>query len=164
MADEKRPTTLSSKSLDWLLGQGSTNQTTWMADEAQSLLRHQLESPLGPDLKPLLDRSAPGELPGDWELQTFRELLLDENANPRLLESIKDLGKQLGSGSEAALRDVGTVLYYLAIARARISREQDITSLPDAEISKGCAWCIAQEWLDNELADLLRRCAKSVDG
>jgi hypothetical protein len=116
----------------------------WTAVDAAAALRHQLAIPLLPELaevpgveiERIRERAAPGA--------TFLELLASCVPDLELLKAVKMWARHVRGVSEHPLGGApATVLYYAAIAAARVRLNERISSLTDAEVHAGVAWALA---------------------
>jgi len=138
---EKQP------SLASLLGAGD-GAALWQESDLAAIVRHQLRTPV--------DRS---------EGRTFEEVLLDQAANVESLRRIKELAKgwrdDPGSGIPG---EVCHVIYYAAIAAARVRGEASLTTLDGASLARGLRWAVEVEWTPQPLKTLLRTAIGTCSG
>lgn len=151
--DESEPLGQDARSLARMMGFGTGREPLWEAEELGSILQHQLDAPLGPDLG-LVDRSLPDRLPqlaaaGGRPLGTFRDLFVDPRPPLELLELTKRFAKRCRSQEDSALPgEIATVLYFLAIAAALTRCGRRISGLDEPALCHGLDWALAQPWLD----------------
>ena len=139
-----------------LLNPGSTIDSLWAQDDFDSLLTHQLDSPLRRELESLTPelRKGVADLP---VAETFRDVLTSPTAPLAHLELIKDWAKALDKGDRPLPTEVLRSLYFAAIAVA-VSRGLPLpTTLNPSEVKKGIAWCLAQTWIDAGLRPALEQ-------
>jgi hypothetical protein len=142
-----------------LLDGAAAVDAVWQPGELAAVFRHQLAAPVQFDLAGLDRRRAQQvrllAAAQGLVLKSFRDLLQHPAPPVQLLELVKDFAKRAGSSAESPLpKAVATVLYYAAIAAARLRCDRRITRLDDAELRRGCAWARDQEWLDPETREL----------
>ncbi len=135
--------------------------SAWSAIDAAQALRHQLAAPLLPDLA-----AAPGAQTERLEnllalapgIDTFVELFTggqDVDSSPagaargeacgELLEAAKRWARHIRGDSTTPLFEApATVLYYAAIAAARVHHSRGITSLSSAQCCEGFIWAAGQ--------------------
>ncbi|MEO0514893.1 MAG: hypothetical protein AAF086_06310 [Planctomycetota bacterium] len=142
------------------LGQPDT-ALPWSTSDLGAMLRHQLHQPLGP---------APGiqgTPASDDGYATRPHLDLFTQSSPPLarLRRVKDLAKA-GDTPEGQLpRDVATVMYYAALAAARVHHpEQPITRLDDEAFRVGLDWALQLPWLDPALKPLFSQAYDLAQG
>lgn len=136
-------------------------------EELGAVWKHQLDAPLNSDLdlsRLELKKSRRADDAGEVPV-TFGELLRDKNPPLELLCEVKDFGKNSWTIGENALpKEIGTVLYFAAVAAAMQQCDASITSLSRRQMRRGLKWCTKQKWLDAETRALLKNCAGSVAG
>jgi hypothetical protein len=116
----------------------------WSLQDAATALRHQLAAMLLPDLAVVpgieIDRLRRIAAPNT----TFLELLVSRTPEIELLKALKIWARHVRDDSENPLAGApATVLYYAAVAAARVRLDQRITSLMDAKLRAGCTWALA---------------------
>ena len=100
------------------------------------------------------DRRAPGSL---------MELYDDAHPSLALLKLAKDFARTAQKHPLSAIpKPVAIVLYYLAIASARVRRGQRITRLSDEELRRGLRWALRQSWVTGKPKDLLAQCETMI--
>ena len=127
--------------------------TGWGQADAVAALRHQLAAKLLPDLAPpgkativsaRLNQLA--DLYGRWGSGTFGEQLLSPTPALEVLQAIKEHARALSQNQNSPLAGApAAVLYYAAIAAAKLRLHLKITHLPDRELANGYAWAMEQE-------------------
>jgi hypothetical protein len=119
-------------------------------DELGTILRHQLGTPLTIDLA---DPNGPdaanvGEM-------TFGELLAAERPPLDLLERVRRFAKVCKARPDGPLpAEVGTVLYFASIVKARVACGARISTLNDADVNGGVRWALQQAWVFEPLRQL----------
>jgi hypothetical protein len=117
----------------------------WSPEDAAAALRHQLAAPLLAELSrvPAMEMTRLEPLAGPR--MTFLDLLTASHPAPELLEAVKLWARHERNSLDSPLAGApATVLYYAAIAAARVRLHRQLTSLPDADLRTGCAWALAQ--------------------
>lgn len=141
-----------------------SQESNWRAEDLGSMLRHQLDAPLGYDLR--LAHSSTHDshrlerqlaLAQTKGLQTFRDLFLTETPPVELLRGVKDFFKQrCGAHPERRPeQQVAYVLYVLSLLCAEHRCRCRITRLSSAELAKAAAWAAAQPWIEPQLREVL---------
>jgi hypothetical protein len=154
----------------------------WGDGEMADVLRHQLGAPLLFDLgRSGPDRNAGGgERPagpqgsatpaGAPPIASFGDLLRHPAPPVELLILVKEFGRAGRAGRAAPIGaeesegiggtlppEVGTLLYYAAIAAARVRHGRRITSMGDDDLRNGVEWALQQPWLDGPTRELFRQ-------
>jgi hypothetical protein len=57
---------------------------------------------------------------------------------------------------------VARVLYYESIAVAWLRHRHRITSLNDSDLKQGMEWVLAQEWVPDDMKEIVRRATDSL--
>ncbi|MEM9419603.1 MAG: hypothetical protein AAGA25_11225 [Planctomycetota bacterium] len=137
------------------LGQAQT-PFPWNTNDLASILRHQLHQPLGP---------SPSKLDDGYATKPHLDLFTQSNPPLDRLSQIKDQAKK-GSNEDGELpRDVATVMYYAALAAARLHHPQaNITRLDDQAFRVGLDWALKLNWLDPALKPLFSQAYDSAQG
>ncbi len=123
----------------------------WGHADAVAALRHQLAAKLLPDLAALrktANTSAPQTSDGHnpWESSTFGGQLLSRNPALEVLLAIKEFGRSQSQDQNSPLAGpAAVVLYYAAIAAAKLRLDLKITQLADRELVDGFSWAITRE-------------------
>lgn len=121
----------------------------WSARDSAEALRHQLTAPLLPDLlvtRAIETRELEAFLlkfkgPAHFGLQ-----LNSLSPSLTLLTAIKHYAKQVSeSPANPLFGGAGTVLYYAAIAAARVRCNARISSLDNGQLREGFEWAMAQD-------------------
>ena len=125
----------------------------WDHADAVAALRHQLAAKLLPDLalsqKAAMASARPCQPPdahSPWESGTFGEQLLSPTPALEVLSAIKEYGRTLSQDQNSPLAGMpATILYYAAIAAAKLRFHLKITRLTERELVEGYAWAMAQD-------------------
>lgn len=135
--------------------------TLWREDDLRGLLEHQLQSPLDVDLVQH-DKRAAATLTSVKSVfkkppVTFRELFLHPHPPVKLLQWVKDFGKEQLQGKERLLpREIALFLYFTSIALARRRCGRSISKLSGEKVRNGLEWLLEQPWLNEEMRTLHR--------
>jgi hypothetical protein len=78
-----------------------------------------------------------------------------------LIGLMKDFARA-GRDDGSIPTEIGTVLYYAAIALGMIRHNARITKLDDDSLKKGIAWSAAQPWIDPELRQILAQGLEAI--
>lgn len=126
----------------------------WNDDDRGAILRHQLDQRLGP---------APDGDDDGWAKRTHLALFNEDNPPSERLQQVKDRAKA-GVNHELHLpRDVATIVYYAALAAARLRSDTPITRLDDAAFAEGLRWSLDRTWLSQPLRPLLTEALDAVN-
>ena len=148
-------------SLAQMLALDTSTKHDWHHAELGSILRHQLDSPLGfdlqnfaPESKATLDASrSTANIP----LETFGDLLRHPHPPLALLKVMKEFAKANRDNPEGSLpTEIATVIYLAAIVVALTRCGQRITELDDNALREGVDWVVAQPWVDESTRSLFR--------
>ncbi len=117
---------------------------SWSQADALAALRHQLAAPLLPDLALAPGAELDRLCPRAFAHPTFLDALTAPAPNLELLHAIKHWARHLRTDPASPLAGTpATVLYYAAIAAARLRLGQSITTLSDAQLRAGLLWAAA---------------------
>jgi hypothetical protein len=143
-------------------------QRLWTPDELGDILRHQLSavvefdlSAMNPTLRKQLSTlgAAQGLL-----VKSFHDLFAHPNPPVELLKLVKDYAKANALHADSALPEgIAKVLYYLAIAVARIRCNQSITRMAPTDLLDSMRWAAALPWLGEAERDLLLAAVRSLE-
>ena len=131
----------------------------WTAADLADLLRHQLSTPLLPELKRCVRTGSESahrlvEALGG-EGTSFGTVLSHPNPPVELLRLIKDFGKAADKDPERPLPpQVATVLYYGAIVSALVRHKAKISGLDQGELLEGVEWALGQPWVQPPMRTL----------
>lgn len=127
-----------------LLAQTEPASALWGDADLAALLRHQLATTVAGDVG------------------TFGQILTGTRGGLGDLERVKDFAKSARDDAEGGIpAAVCHVLYYAALAAARLRYGARLTSLADAELARGFDWAVSLPWLDQPLRDLISNGAKA---
>ncbi|NQU21967.1 MAG: hypothetical protein HQ567_11845 [Candidatus Nealsonbacteria bacterium] len=140
-------------SLTHMMDLDAAGQHLWEPDELESILAHQLATPLECDLLSLnagltarLDELNAACRP---PIATFADLLYHAEPPTDLLELTKTFAKSCRTNRNAPLPDeISTVLYFLSIIVALVKCDHRITRMDDAALRYSLDWALRQPWLD----------------
>jgi hypothetical protein len=127
----------------------TAENSPWTPQDGVAALQHQLQATLAPDLL-----STPGmtsmrlkSLLGDGgEGRTFINELLCARPSRELLEAIKHFGRHCRHLPESPLYGApAAVLYYAAIASARVRLGESLSTMPELEMQTAFAWASTYE-------------------
>lgn len=123
----------------------------WNRGDLAGILRHQLAAPLLFDPKHLPE--ATGPLPS-----TFGELFVQTTPSVELLNLAKEFGKSVDRQPESPVpAEVGTVLYFAAIAVALVQLDCRITELDEQALREGFSWGANQNFVPAFLVDIFEK-------
>ena len=137
----------------------------WTSAERGGLLRHQLDLPLGPPPAPGGDAAGKEvAAPDGWESRTHGDLFASADPPLERLRFVKNRAKRginaAGADDADGLlpREVATVVYYAALAAARVNggaAGHSITRLDAAAFRTGLHWALNLTWVDEPVRGLL---------
>ena len=139
-------------------------------EELEAIWRHQRKAPLRFDLAEASQQTVAATLVEVTRvdrrpLESFADLLDHPNPPLALLQWTKDFAKSHAAGADQAFPpDIASVLYYAAIALARVRCDRRITELGDAELSRGLSWAINRLWLDDATRAVLSQTLGEIAG
>ena len=165
MTQDKKTVQLSAEHLAQLLGESMAVEADAGedADEAKrDFLDLQLACEVSPSARPADGPSSPEPesfvQTAPHESVTVGQALLDPRTPLAVLEGIKEIGKRLSSRQDRPVEhDVGTALYYAAIAAALAHHGRKITSWPDRDLADALADVAARAWIPVQIRDVLAR-------
>ncbi len=153
-------TEASRDALSRLLALDRADQSAWGAADLHAILCHQLDAEVEFDLthfggvarETMANVATSGDVKGP---RTFGQLLTDPDPPLEMLDMIRRFAKRSRTqGSEGMPEEVATVLYYAAIAAARLRHRVSISKLDDAALGSGLDWALRQSWMAEPLRDL----------
>jgi hypothetical protein len=147
------------KKLATLLDPADDSATFYTGADPALILKHQLEAPLADELSSPIcgpEGRATPLVNLDPSLKTFADLLYHADPPLDLLKRTKEFAKSCRAYPELLPPVVSTVIYYAAIAVARLRHHVMITELDDARLKNGLQWSIDQPWVDEKLRGLFR--------
>jgi hypothetical protein len=139
------------KRLAELMQVGRTGQRAWPPTDMSAIFTHLLATRLNQVVG--ASDAERGILPRGGEVSlndiTLGELLFQHPCpSLTLLTSVKDYAKVVDRSPEAPLpAEVGTVLYYLAVAAALAHHRAMITGADAASVRAGLTWALNQSWI-----------------
>jgi hypothetical protein len=123
----------------------------WASWDRACVLAHQLAAPLLIDLGDSAEEAPPA-------YNSFRDVVRAARPPRGLLSLIKRFAKQtLGDADGALPRDVATVLYYVAVAQARLCGYGGVSRLAESDLADGLKLLLQQDWLDLDVRHLFER-------
>jgi hypothetical protein len=138
-----------------LLDPDSDAPTIYHGTDPGRILRDQLQAPLSEELS-----SSIAGMRVQMDLAptflTFDDLFHDPHPPIEALKRAKDYAKTCRGNHELLPSEVATVLYYAALAAARVHLDETITHLSDEELRSGLQWSISQAWVDEKTKGLFR--------
>lgn len=142
------------------------DESLWDASDLQAILRHQLDAEIEFDLtefggvakETMASLAVAG---GEAAARTFGQVLTGADPSLELLDMIRRFAKRCRThGSDGIPEEVATVLYYAAIAAAKLRCRASISQLDDETLLFGLDWGLAQPWIAAPLKDLF---AETID-
>ena len=144
--------------------------------EITALLAPLLEpDPLGAELQQQLLGPLPWAVAGSSEsrvggettaggppIRTLGDLLAHPQPPLELVKRLHEYGRTNREREDTVPKEVGTALYFGAIALALVRCGQRITSLRDDKIFEGIKWVLTQSWVDGSLRPPLKQAAKML--
>jgi hypothetical protein len=98
------------------------------------------------------------------EIRTFGQLLRHPQPPLALLVQLKEFAKVNRDHPQGTLPEpLCAVLYYAAIATARLRLGQNITRMDEASYRAGLDWCLRLEWLDSATRELFTQAAARAE-
>jgi hypothetical protein len=133
-----------------LMGLDET-QSLWSEDDNAAMIRHLMDSPI-PDISSSCAAA-----------QTFGHLFAAHHPDVEHLRRVKEFAKSCRSNPQSGLpEDIATVLYYAAIAAARLRCGHAISQLSVAELRDGINWALARNWLPDPIKHLFQAAARKL--
>lgn len=131
----------------------------WTHDELRDMLRHQLSTPLRVEFGDRACAATP-DLP---HAATFGDLFAHPSPPVATLMLAKEFAKTADVRSDAPLpSELAAMIYYVAIAVARVRLGVRITNLPASDELNGLDWAASRDWLTPELAQVVRACIAHI--
>jgi hypothetical protein len=118
----------------------------WSPADAAAALRHQLASPVVPTLPDAVSLDAQS-LPPAVHSWSFADLLLVADPPRPLLEALKFFARRLQEEPSNPLHGTSWVLYYAAVAAARL-KGYEVTRLTPEQQREGFTWARKQAGAD----------------
>jgi hypothetical protein len=122
----------------------------WSEQDIASIYQHFLHSPVELDLSPP---------------RSLHQILIDPLSAESLLIRIKQFAQAWREQPDVAVpAQVASVVYWLAVAAARVHAGRTISSLGVSDILKGLEWSGRCSWTGADERDLLRRAVGLFSG
>ena len=154
MTTESSALTAPSGRLAELLLVDDRTPTRWSDADLAAMLEAQLRRTLRDELGAV--RGA-GRLSSSAAGVTFAHALTAPEADIESVRAIHRFAKFMRSDPLAGLpEELATVLYFAAIAAARVHHGLTISTLDAAAVRNGLAWCLGRAWLSDDLSQLCR--------
>jgi hypothetical protein len=133
-----------------LMGLDET-QSLWSEDDNAAMVHHLLDSPI------------PDTSNSSTATQTFGQLLAAPHPDVEHLRKVKEFAKSCRTNSQSGLpEDIATVLYYAAIAAAKLRCGHAISRLSVVEFRDGINWALTRDWLPDPLKHLFQAAAQKL--
>ena len=140
----------------------------WNATDLHAILRHQLETDIefdlthfGGDVKETLVSVTASQV--EKGCRTFEQALTTADTPLELLDLIRRFAKRLRANESEELPDeVATVLYFAAIAAARLHHGASLSKLDDQTLQEGLSWGLEQSWLTESLRNLFSKTVEVI--
>jgi hypothetical protein len=153
-------TNASRDALSQLLACNSDADSVWNATDLHAILCHQLDADVEFDLTHFggvaqermttVRASAADNRPC-----TFGQMLTSAEPPLEVLDMIRRFAKRSRTQDSGGIpKEVATVLYYAAIAAAKLRHGISLSKLDDEALRSGLAWGLEQTWLTEPLRDL----------
>jgi hypothetical protein len=143
-------TKTSPSQLALLMGLDET-QSLWSEDDNAAIIHHLLDSPI------------PSNSNSSAAAQTFGHLLAARHPDVDQLRHMKEFAKSCRTHPQRELpQDIATVLYYAAIAAARLRCDHAISQLSVVELKDGINWALTRNWLPDLLKHLFQAAAQKL--
>ena len=130
----------------------------WSDADLGEMLRHELRSSLEVDLSGAggegADEIRRFSSSGSFASATVGELLSHANPPIELLRRLKEFAKTADGEPLQLPSSVAIVLYYAAIAAARVHAGKAITDLPPGKVQEGLRWAAERPWADGSIRGL----------
>lgn len=141
----------------------------WLADELESVFRHQMSAPVQFDLA-RLGRGRAGQLRVLCEgegllLKSFGDLFAHPHPPLELLRLTQEFAKLNRQAAAAEMPvAVATVLYYASIATALVRCHTRTTRMGNAELCRGLRSILALSWVTDPIRGLCAEAAALLEG
>lgn len=134
--------------------------SVWNATDLHAILCHQLDADVEFDLthfggvaKETLTSVRASS--ADNRSCTFGQMLTSGEPPLEVLDMIRRFAKRARTQESAGIpKEIATVLYYAAIAAARLRHGASLSKLDDEALRGGLTWGLEQAWLTEPLRDL----------
>jgi len=91
---------------------------------------------------------------------SYREILLNPEADPSVLETIKNLHKRRAESASGPAQEVAAIIYYASIAGALVHHDTRITKLSYEGLSQSFENLARSDWLPTNIRQLFDRAHK----
>jgi len=146
-----------------LMREGASADPVWSDRDLSAVLRFQLACPLSKSIETVEATDGTEGTP-DPGRQTLRDLLTSKSPDVELLRAVRCYAKAVRTHQDGPLPNaVATVLYYTAIAAARVRCSCKITSLSDPKTREGFEWSVSRPWIDNSIRTILGKALEAMD-
>jgi hypothetical protein len=146
-----------------LLVDESAEREEWSEGELSSILAHQLDATIGPELDRYDQGSANAPIGSRDSGPTFRQLLFGNTGSVEALLRVKEYAKaRMVQRDPCYPVEILQLLYYGSVMAARRFHDQRITSLSDVQFRKGVDWVLRQEWIEPSLRAWFRAAAECL--
>ncbi len=145
-----------------------SDESLWEATDLHAILCHQLDAEVEFDLTHFggIAKETVTSVAGSRESKgpcTFGRLFTDLNPPLEMLDMTRRFAKRSRTqGPDGMPDEIATVLYYAAIAAARLRHEASISKLDDRSLLDGLDWALDQPWLVASLRGLLAETAQAL--
>jgi len=150
-----------------LLTLGLKATDPWTPAELEAALADQISMPmefelsrLDPEQEQYLRRKAAAH---GLLLKSLLDLFMHPHPPLELLIMVKDFFKANATSPKAGSPpEVHQVLYYESIAVAWLRHQHRISSLSDAELREGFSWLQQQDWVPEDLKELVKQASRGL--
>jgi hypothetical protein len=123
----------------------------WASEDRRCMLKHQLDAQLLIDLGDTAEMQFPA-------FSSFRDVVQAQRPPEELLRLIKHFAKgTVRDADTRSLREVATVLYYVALSQAKLAGYAEMSALPGEDFVAGIRSLLNEGWLDRDVRALLER-------
>lgn len=146
--------------LSRLLACKTDADSVWSATDLRAILCHQLDADVEFDLTHFggvaeETLSSVRVSAADSRSCTFGQILTSTDPPLEVLDMIRRFAKRSRTQDSGGIpKEVATVLYYAAIAAARLRHGASLSRLDDEALRSGLDWGLEQTWLTEPLRDL----------
>jgi hypothetical protein len=143
-----------------LMDPSQPDSVPWSSNELRAMLEHQMATPLAAEIERLAGSSDcsqqdAAELIASSNCHTFRDVLQKEPP-ATLLRMVKDFAKAAMLDPDGIPRDVGRVIYILAILRGQRHGAKSLTTLDKGSIEREVRRCLSFTWLPETVRAIIR--------
>lgn len=153
-----------------LLDSALPEPCAWSTDDLRAVLAHMLATPLRLEVLPIatalgVPADQVASIINQCGCDTFGTALNGATPNAEALRLVKAFAKSfLQPGQQDLPKDVARVLYVASILRARKCGARDVSSLPNADVTREARRVLTYDWLPDDLRALIRQCISLEDG